>query len=53
VRCFDALGAVLDVITIAVLATGLYLWLRRRKSRVSIERMIAVSSHDPQPAGPS
>jgi len=45
--------AVLDVITIAVLATGLYLWLRRRKSRVGIERMIAVSSHDPQPAGPS
>jgi uncharacterized iron-regulated membrane protein len=43
--------AVLDVITILVLATGLYLWLRRRKSRVSITRMIAVSSQGPQPAG--
>jgi uncharacterized iron-regulated membrane protein len=43
--------AVLDVITILVLATGLYLWLRRRKSRVSITRMIAASSQGPQPAG--
>jgi len=43
--------AVLDVITIAVLGTGLYLWLRRRKSRVSVERMIAATSQDTQLAG--
>src|SRR5215475_3194838 len=43
--------AVLDVITIAVLWTGLYLWLRRRKSRVSVERMIAATSQDTQLAG--
>lgn len=35
--------AVLDIITIAVLVTGLYLWLRRRKSGVSIERAVAGS----------
>jgi uncharacterized iron-regulated membrane protein len=39
--------AALDLITIAVLGTGLYLWLRRRKARVSVERLIAVSSQDP------
>lgn len=33
--------AVLDIITIAILVTGLYLWLRRRKSGVSIERAVA------------
>jgi uncharacterized iron-regulated membrane protein len=33
--------AVLDLITIAVLVTGLYLWLRRRRAGVSIERTIA------------
>jgi uncharacterized iron-regulated membrane protein len=40
--------AVLDVITIAVLGTGVYLWVRRRRSRVSVERMIAASSQDSQ-----
>lgn len=35
--------AVLDIITIAVLVTGLYLWLRRRKSGISIERAVAGS----------
>ena len=43
--------AVLDVITIAVLGTGLYLWLRRRRSRVSVARMIAATSQDTQFAG--
>jgi uncharacterized iron-regulated membrane protein len=38
--------AVLDLITIVVLATGLYHWLRRRKSRVSVERMLVASSSD-------
>jgi len=42
---------VLDVITIAVLGTGLYLWLRRRRSRASVARMIAATSHDTQFAG--
>ncbi len=35
--------AVLDIITIVILVTGLYLWLRRRKSGVSIERAVAGS----------
>jgi len=38
--------AILDVITIVILITGLYLWLRRRKSHVSVERAIAQSSAD-------
>ena len=39
------LWALLDVITIAVLVTGVYLWLRRRRSGVmSIDRAIAQSS---------
>jgi uncharacterized iron-regulated membrane protein len=32
--------AVLDGLTIAILITGLYLWLRRRQSGVSVERML-------------
>jgi len=40
--------AALDLITIAVLCTGLYLWLRRRKARVSVERLMAVSAQDPR-----
>ena len=36
--------AVLDVLTIVILWTGVYLWLRRRKSGVSVERSIANSS---------
>ncbi|KQW20467.1 peptidase [Afipia sp. Root123D2] len=36
--------AVLDIITIVILITGLYLWLRRRKSGVSIERAVAGSA---------
>jgi uncharacterized iron-regulated membrane protein len=35
------LWALLDVLTIVVLVTGVYLWLRRRKSGVSVERAIA------------
>ena len=41
--------AILDVITIILLVTGLYLWLRRRKSGVSVERSVAsVSALEPQ-----
>ncbi|MCP4617305.1 MAG: PepSY domain-containing protein [Bradyrhizobium sp.] len=40
------LWALLDVITIVILVTGLYLWLRRRKTGVSAERAIAQSSAD-------
>jgi uncharacterized iron-regulated membrane protein len=41
--------AILDVITIVLLVTGLYLWLRRRKSGVSLERSVAsVSALEPQ-----
>lgn len=36
--------AILDVITIVVLITGLYLWLRRRQSGSSVERMLATQS---------
>ena len=42
--------AVLDVITIVVLITGLYLWLRRRRSGSSVGRMPAATqaaSNDP------
>lgn len=42
--------AILDIITIVVLITGLYLWLRRRQSGVSIERVVvdvSVSDHRP------
>lgn len=39
--------AILDIITIAVLITGLYLWLRRRRSGVSIERAIVSSASTP------
>ena len=35
------LWALLDVMTIMVLVTGVYLWMRRRKSGVSVERAIA------------
>jgi uncharacterized iron-regulated membrane protein len=46
--------AALDLITITVLGTGLYLWLRRRRSRISVARMIAASPHDPEfAAGPT
>jgi len=41
--------AILDIITIVLLVTGLYLWLRRRKSGVSLERAVAsVSALEPQ-----
>lgn len=36
--------AVLDLITIVVLMTGLYLWLRRRQSGASIERIVVDAS---------
>lgn len=36
--------AILDIITIAVLITGLYLWLRRRKSGLSVERVVVDAS---------
>ena len=35
------LWALLDVLTIIVLGTGVYLWLRRRKTGVSVDRAIA------------
>ena len=38
------LRAILDVLTVIVLGTGVYLWLRRRKSGVSIDRAIAQTS---------
>jgi uncharacterized iron-regulated membrane protein len=38
------LWAILDVLTIIVLGTGEYLWLRRRKAGVSVDRSIAKSS---------
>lgn len=38
------LWAILDVLTIIVLGTGVYLWLRRRKTGVSTIRTIAQSS---------
>jgi uncharacterized iron-regulated membrane protein len=42
--------AILDIITIVVLITGLYLWLRRRQSGVSVERvMVDASAPDHRP----
>ncbi len=42
--------AILDIITIVVLVTGLYLWLRRRQSGVSVERaVINASASDHRP----
>lgn len=38
------LWALLDVLTIIVLGTGVYLWLRRRKAGVSFERAVAQGS---------
>jgi uncharacterized iron-regulated membrane protein len=38
------LWAVLDVLTIIVLGTGVYLWLRRRKTGVRIDRTIVQNS---------
>jgi uncharacterized iron-regulated membrane protein len=38
------LWALLDVLTIMVLGTGVYLWLRRRKPGVSVDRAIAQGS---------
>jgi uncharacterized iron-regulated membrane protein len=38
------LWALLDVLTIFVLGTGVYLWLRRRKTGVSVDRAIAHGS---------
>ncbi len=35
------LWALLDVLTIAILITGIYLWLRRRKAGVSVELALA------------
>ena len=35
---------VLDVLTIIVLGTGVYRWLRRRKAGVSVDRAIAQGS---------
>lgn len=42
--------AILDIVTIVVLITGLYLWLRRRQSGASIERVVvdaSASDHRP------
>jgi uncharacterized iron-regulated membrane protein len=44
------LWALLDVLTIVILVTGLYLWLRRRRSGVSIDRAIAQSSASAVPS---
>ena len=38
------LWALLDVLTIIILGTGVYLWLRRRKTGVSVDRVIAQGS---------
>jgi uncharacterized iron-regulated membrane protein len=38
------LWALLDVLSIFVLGTGVYLWLRRRKTGVSVDRDVAQSS---------
>ncbi len=35
------LWAILDILTIAVLVTGIYLWLRRRKRGAALERALA------------
>ena len=42
--------AVLDVFTIAVLITGLYLWLRRRRTAHSVRRMVAMAKASRQTA---
>jgi uncharacterized iron-regulated membrane protein len=42
--------AVLDIFTIAVLVTGLYLWLRRRRTALGVRRMIAVAKTSRQTA---
>jgi uncharacterized iron-regulated membrane protein len=44
------LWAVLDVLTIVILVTGIYLWVRRRKAGVSVDRVIARSSGIESPA---
>jgi uncharacterized iron-regulated membrane protein len=36
--------AILDIVTIVILVTGLYLWLRRRRSGVSVERVVIGAS---------
>lgn len=36
--------AILDIVTIVILVTGLYLWLRRRRSGVSVERVVVGAS---------
>jgi uncharacterized iron-regulated membrane protein len=41
--------AILDIVTIVILVTGLYLWLRRRRSGVSIERVV-IGASTPEPA---
>jgi len=41
--------AILDIVTIVILVTGLYLWLRRRRSGVSVERVV-VGASTPEPA---
>jgi len=43
------LWALLDVLTIIVLGTGVYLWLRRRKAGVSVDRAIAQVSQAETP----
>jgi uncharacterized iron-regulated membrane protein len=47
------LWALLDVLTIIVLGTGVYLWLRRRKAGASIDRAIARGSAVNVPPMPS
>ncbi len=43
--CFASeVFGVLDVLTIIVLGTGVYLWLRRRRAGVSVDRAIAQGS---------
>jgi uncharacterized iron-regulated membrane protein len=41
--------AILDIVTIVILVTGLYLWLRRRRSGVSAERVV-IGASTPEPA---
>ncbi len=45
--------AILDVITIAILITGLYLWLRRRQSVSAVSRMIRTDRVHDRPAVPA
>jgi uncharacterized iron-regulated membrane protein len=44
------LWALLDVLTIIILVTGVYLWVRRRRAGVSVDRVIARSSGIESPA---